>query len=898
MRLLLFIGAFFYFIVLNAQPFQPQGKFNISAIESEFEAFKTNSNFYSQKGWKWQARWLEEQAKNTSLGNDFPNYEAGYFEYQNHTQTSKKLKRSNANWSPAGPVLRPPNANSYSNHGMGRINCIEFHPTDSNIFWVGVAQGGIWRTDNYGETYTPLNDGLPMLRISDIEVNPNNTQELYACVGDYAYIGVGLDLDDRKRHTHYGLGVYKSTDGGASWQPTALTFNELNRNNTLMRRVFVNPSNTQEIIAAGVEGIFKSYDGGNSFNQVLDSLIWDFEMNPDNPNTLIAVGGWVKNTNSGSACILKSTDFGDTWQLTSVPFSNKGQVQRVEVAYAADTNYLYAVGCDVNRGFYGFYQSIDGGLNWNTQFDQSDSLNILAWSDGIDEVGGQGAYDLSIAVDPKDKNKVFVGGVNTWGTDDGGQTFNGVSYWINYFGESLHADQHQFKFNPLDGKMYVCNDGGLYRSNDVQIGDWSVANWGYLWPTVWEDISDGMQITSFYRLGISEGNPGIVIAGAQDNSTYYKSNNSWLNIIGGDGMEAILHPTDPQVLYGSSQYGRIYSSNDGGANYDYYFTYDIWANGEEGAWTTPYWLNPNNTSQLITGHGQVYQTMNNGSFWNAISSFPNVSELGQPQVASALAVKEDNPNIIYVAKRLYHSLGLPSQLFKTDNGGSTWQDITAGLPDSLFFTDIEINQNQPDEVWVTCAGYSNGNKVFYSNDGGATWSNISKNLPNLPCNTIVLDQNTQNRNVYVGLDRGVYFTNDTATSWHLYEDNLPKVIISELEIHNTSKKLYAATFGRGIWVGNLVGDFQPSVATDEINSEQLKGFQVLPNPTSGLAQIIIPSFYLETNLEVVDVTGRIVHIDLIQYPKQSVQFELPNGLYYLRLNKAGKQLVEKLIIEN
>jgi photosystem II stability/assembly factor-like uncharacterized protein len=118
---------------------------------------------------------------------------------------------------------------------MGRINCIEFHPTDANIFWVGVAQGGVWKTENGGQTYFPLSDNLPMLRISDIEVNPNNTDEIYICVGDFAYIGVGLDLDDRKRHTHYGLGVYKTTDGGNSWQPTGLTYSQTQRNNTLMR---------------------------------------------------------------------------------------------------------------------------------------------------------------------------------------------------------------------------------------------------------------------------------------------------------------------------------------------------------------------------------------------------------------------------------------------------------------------------------------------------------------------------------------------------------------------------------------------------------------------------------------------------------------------------------------
>lgn len=900
MKNLLILLAFFPLFSISQESdkfnFQETKEFSVPEFENSFYKWKKSTDFEKQKGWKWQARWIEETSKNTTLGNKAPNVNEALKAISSDEKLSSKSKRTSlANWSPAGPINRPPNASAYGNHGMGRINCIEFHPTDANIFWVGVAQGGVWKTENGGQTYFPLSDNLPMLRISDIEVNPNNTDEIYICVGDFAYIGVGLDIDDRKRHTHYGLGVYKTTDGGNSWQPTGLTYSQTQRNNTLMRRTFVNPNNPNEIIAAGVEGIFKSIDGGDNFTQILDSMIWDFEINPENSNVLIAAGGWVKNTNTGSACILKSTDFGDTWKLIPAPFAPKNEVQRVEVTYAlSDTNFLYAVACDLDRGFNGFYQSTDAGKTWQTKFDKSDSTNILAWSDGVDEVGGQGAYDLCIVVDPTDKNRVFVGGVNIWGTDDGGNSFNGVSYWINYYGPSTHADQHQFKVNPLDNKFYLCNDGGLYRTNDIQIGDWAQANWGYVWPTVWEDISSGMQITSFYRIGLSEGNSGDVIGGAQDNSTFLKNDNSWLNIIGGDGMEAILHPSDEAILFGSSQYGRIYSSFDTGASYDYYFSYDIWAN-EEGAWTTPYWLNPNDDNHLITGHGQVYQTKNIGGFWSPISNFNNVPELGQPQVSSALKVIPNNPDIIYVAKRLYHSLGLSSQMYFTKNGGVTWSDITSGLPDSLFFTSIEANHNNPDEVWVTCAGFSNSNKVYYSDDAGTTWKNISMNLPNLPANTLILDQNTNNRNLYLGLNKGVYYTNDTSSNWHLYTDFLPNVIVSELEIHNTDKKLYAATFGRGIWEANLLDDFGgPPVSNSQVEYEN--DIEVLPNPNKGVFTVNILNFDKEVNYQIIDVMGSLVDKGVFVSAQKQFDVKLASGLYYLKLNIGKKQVVKPFMI--
>jgi len=901
MRILLFLIFFCSFITQgqNASNYQfPKEKsFNIPEFEKSFQTWQHENDFQKQKGWKWMARWIEGESKNTTLGNNSPNTEKALEAFTKKVSFNAD-RNTQANWLPAGPINRPPNASAYSNHGMGRINCIEFHPTNADIFWVGVAQGGVWKTENGGQTYFPLTDELPLLRISDIEVNPNNTDELYISVCDYAYIGVGLDLDDRKRHTHYGLGVYKTADGGANWQPTGLAFTQSQRNNSLMRRVFVNPNNSNEILAAGVEGIYKSMDAGVTFSQVLDSMIWDFEMNPKNPNVIVAAGGWVKNTNTGSACILKSTDFGNTWTLSTVPFTNKNEVQRVEIAYASsDTNYLYALTSGLDRGFYGFYKSTDGGKNWITKFDQSDSLNILAWSDGIDEVGGQGTYDLSLVVDPNNKEKVITGGVNLWGTDDGGESFNGVSYWVNYYGPSTHADQHQLKVNPLNNKFYLCNDGGLYRSDDIQIGDWSQATWGYVWPTVWDDISSGMQITSFYRIGLSEGNSGNVIGGAQDNSTFLKSDDTWLNIIGGDGMEAILHPSNKNILFGSSQYGRIYSSYDGGTSYDSYFSYDIWAN-EEGAWTTPYWLNPNDDNHLITGHGQVYQTKNLGGFWNSISGFTIVPELGQPQVSSALKVIPNNPDIIYVAKRLYHSLNLPSKMFYTNDGGSNWLDITSGLPDSLFFTSIEANHKNPDEVWVTCAGFSGGNKVYYSADAGITWKNISNNLPNLPVNTIVFDQSTYNRNLYLGLDKGIYYTNDTASNWHVYNDLLPNVIISELEIHNTDKKLYAATFGRGIWEANLLDDFgAPPVAIDNVNESLDFEITLSPNPTYGELNVQISVLEKPINYEIIDVMGKVVMMGQVVNKSETINLDFASGLYYFKLINGNKQVVKTFMLK-
>ena len=166
-----------------------------------------------------------------------------------NNKRKEKDSKSLTNWIPVGPNYLPTSPVATSGHGVARINCVAFHPTDPNTFWVGVAQGGIWKTDNSGASWTPLNDGLPILRISDITVDPINPNILYACLGDYEYIGVALATDDRKRHTHYGLGVYKSLDGGLNWFPTGLTTVQTTLDNSLLRRLIIDPNNTNNLLA-------------------------------------------------------------------------------------------------------------------------------------------------------------------------------------------------------------------------------------------------------------------------------------------------------------------------------------------------------------------------------------------------------------------------------------------------------------------------------------------------------------------------------------------------------------------------------------------------------------------------------------------------------------------------
>ena len=306
----------------------------------------------------------------------------------------------------------------------------------------------------------------------------------------------------------------------------------------------------------------------------------------------------------------KSTDFGESWTELPTAIPARDTVQRIEIAISpVDPNYIYAVSCNLSRGFYAFYKSTDGGNSWTVQADETNTHNLLYWYIDFSGSNGQGTYDLAILADPHDREKVYVGGVNIWGTADGGLSWDPATLWYSEYGISLHADQHFFAHNPLDDQYYVCNDGGVMRTSEIiPVPVDSVVNTpGFQWPTQWEDLNDGMQITSFYRLGLSRSAPGVRIAGAQDNSTFFFNGFGWVNTMGGDGMEGVIQPGNPNHLYGSSQFGRILRSYNGGIHYQN-ISSDITQNTNEFAgWTTPFMLQPNNPDILYAAYSNLWK---------------------------------------------------------------------------------------------------------------------------------------------------------------------------------------------------------------------------------------------------------------------------------------------------
>ena len=733
---------------------------NFYEVQSEFENYWSDKTIEKGKGWKPYKRWESFIAPRVFPDGNFPEHQL-YEEWNKIKYQAKNSNDIEANWNLLGPSDVPLQS-SGRKRGVGRLNVVEFHPNNPNIIWVGAASGGLWKSVDGGQNWTTNTDLLPNLGVSDIAIDPLNPNIMYIATGD-------RDAGDT-----YSYGVMKSIDGGETWNSTSLTFNISNsyRGN----RILINPNNTNVIIISlkksGYGYVYRSEDGGESWTQRLEGPnIISMEFKIDNPNIIYGV-------TTGSSKLWKSFDNGINWENvnSSVGLPNSGNNRGVIGLTPANPNTVYILYSASDDGYGGLYKSTDGGLNFTMQSDiESLQKNLLGWDvDGSDE-GGQGWYDLALAVSPTNENLVFVGGVNVWKSTDSGQSFNISSHWYGGGGNSyMHADEHMLRYNSSNNILYSANDGGLYFSDDD--------------GEDWTDISDGLSITQFYKIGISQTNEAIVLGGSQDNGTLLKSfGDEWTAVLGGDGMECAVDPTNENIMYGESYYGSLQKSTNGGENWESINPDD------EGAWITPYQIDQTAPNRIVIGYNYVYESFDYGENWETISgTFNDNSNL------NVIALCNSDVNTIYVSS--------DEEIYKTNNGGDDWTNISSGLPNRSV-TCINVHPEDQNRLWVTFSGYSDGEKVFYSENGGENWSNISSNLPNLPANAIVFYQ--PNETLFAGTDVGVWYKDSSMTEWSQYNQGLPNVIVNELEIHTSANKLFAATYGRGLWATALPNNVPP-----------------------------------------------------------------------------------------
>lgn len=712
---------------------------NFFDVQHAFEIYWKDREITRSNGWKQYKRWEYMMQNRIRPDGTLPAPDhvwKEYFEYQNQ----RTMRENYGSWVNLGP-FDVPTTRGYQ--GLGRINALAFDPFDPDIIYIGAPSGGLWKTSNYGNTWTPLTDMLPTLGVSSIVVDFTNP--------DVIYIGTG----DRDAGDAPGLGVMKSTDNGITWFPATDGIG-----NRTVGRLIMYPGDASIILAATSGGVYKTLDGGQTWYRTLTGDHKDILFKTDNPMIVFSSAGGK---------LYRSDDLGENWiQITNGIVSGSRGVIGVT---PADPDVVYFL-TTTSSSYKGIYRSVDGGLSFT---EMSTSPNIMSWGCNGGS-GGQAWYDLDMAVDEQDANTVYAGGVNCFKSTDGGATWFIVSHWWGDCGvPAVHADLHVLEYNPHDGRLFAGNDGGIYFSINDGIS--------------WVEISNGLAISQTYKLGQSATVKDLVINGYQDNGTSTYTGSSWLAVNGGDGMECAFDHQDATYSYSTIYYGAIYRhlnhfnvtkiAGQGVGNID-----------ESGAWVTPFILHEANPAIMFAGYKNVWRSNNVKTglpVWKKISS----------DESSNCSVLEQSPadvNILYVVRG--------STLQRTDdamNDAPVWISLSNFLPGSGSVSDVEAHPFEPDIVYIT-----RGNRVYRSTDRGISWTDMTGSLPDIYISGIAFYKNSQ-EGLYVGTDAGIYYRDLSLDDWVQFSNGFPVAgRVSEIEIYYdpedpASDMIRASTYGRGLW---------------------------------------------------------------------------------------------------
>lgn len=668
-------------------------------------------------------------------------------------------------WIELGPA---PIGGSYA----GRISAIACSPTNSNRIFVAGADGGVWRSTDGGATWDPRTDQMPTLATGALALDPADESTIYAGTGEANYAN----------HSRYGLGLFKSTDGGDTWTQLA----ESTFGGRCFSRIVVDPGNSQVVYASvghaggfpelaaakghpgatGAVGVFKSTDGGATWSQLVNGLpnleATDLAYAATTPPALFAAIGRIFG--SAQNGIYKSTDDGASWTKLAGGLPASSAIGRVSIAAApSQPARIFALiaspasGSGGNASTQGAYRSDNAGASWT-------SLPIGSIQ------ATYGWYLSVVSVAPGNANTAFFGGLDLVRTTDAGANFSFVT--------PPHVDLHAAAWDAA-GRLLVGDDGGLHRSTNLGAS--------------WSSLNAGLGTVQFYA-GLSD-HPTDVLTfygGAQDNGTSRRSTSTenWSQVLGGDGGWTQVDASNPNRVFAESQgSGNLVRSTDGGSNFS--FAGSGIDTSDRNCFLPPYVIDATNSNRMFYGTHRVYRSLNGGSSWSPLSGDLT---LGAGAIRT-LAIAPSNPNMLYAATN-------DGNVLVSTNGGSSFQVALSGVPGWPRTTrEITIDPANALRAYVAVASFGTA-QIRRTIDGGQSWTNLDANLPDVPVNVVAALAGTPER-IFAGTDDGLWFSPDGGQSWSRYGTGLPRAAVIDILLEPARHRIVLATQGRGAWEARL-----------------------------------------------------------------------------------------------
>ncbi|WGF92961.1 T9SS type A sorting domain-containing protein [Aequorivita marisscotiae] len=680
-------------------------------------------------------------------------------------------------WEQIGPVDKPLENGYVGYPGKGRINVIAEDPTNTDIMYAGSAAGGIWKTTNGGLLWTPKSDFLAGLGVTDILVDPNNTNIIYMATGD-----------EDGQHIS-SIGVFKSTDAGETWNPTGLTFS-LDENEFINDLAFA-PGSSTKIFALTNTEIKVTTNSGTTWTDVpvtypYGTFTEGFQNIVFDPNDATKVV-----VSDRFDAIYFSTDSGANFAMHAIFEGGNSQKKLKITSSPNDPDYFYGVSEEERSSGVITKQAEFRKYKFNLANTAAD----LVSSTDMTGFNSQGGYNQNIAVSPVNKNHIIVAGVNGFRSTDGGATFTtlmnaydtppGVGFYV-------HADHHHVSFVGNTENVLNGHDGGIHK------GPFNATT-----ATPWEDISNTLVITQPYNIAVTQEASGDNFMMAnQDNDGFSKilqgGSRNWLSAIAGDGTATAIDISNSDIRYLGGTNGQLYRADAGYADGYDQATY-ILGNNNDAAFVSPMAVHPTNANIIYACHGDIKKSVNKGG-------------TGDPSDWTALSTGLTRTKFIDVTAnggsiRIY-TISETGVAKRSDDDGATWTTVTP--PAGQVFNSFSAIPNAT-IVYATVNGYNAGNKVYKSTDSGATWTNISAGLPNIIMKKVVANRASTDETLYLGTELGPYFRNNTA-NWQKMGTGLPNVRVEDLEINYTDNILYIGTFGRGMWkMSTIQTDSTPPV---------------------------------------------------------------------------------------